>query len=145
MLRDLGVESRIVLNNIASGELDELDGLLLSGGAPSIVSELNKLKNMEEYIKKHSYPIFGICVGAQFISLYFGGSVKPTKHPEFGKTAINFIDHGGIFYGLLDKITVWENHNDEIKNLTDDFVIAASSETCSIQAFYHRKKPIYQM
>lgn len=143
ILGELGVESKIVPNNIMSEELDGLDGLVLSGGAPSIVSELDKLKNMGEYIEKHQYPIFGICVGAQFISLHFGGGVKSGKHPEFGKTIVNFIDHGGIFHNLPDKIIAWENHNDEIKNLTDDFVVAGSSETCKIQAFYHRTKPIY--
>jgi GMP synthase - Glutamine amidotransferase domain len=38
VLRDLGVESRIVPNTADSHDLDGLDGLVLSGGAPSIVS-----------------------------------------------------------------------------------------------------------
>lgn len=143
VLKSLGVESKIVPNTIDSKELDGLDGLVLSGGAPSIVSELDKLGNIKEYIEDHTYPILGICAGAHFIALHFGGEVAPGDHPEFGKTEVHFTDHGGIFQGIPDKIIAWENHNDEVKRISDDFIVAASSKTCNIQAFYHKTKPIY--
>lgn len=143
VLRSLGVDSKIVPNTIDSKELDGLDGLVLSGGAPSIASELDKLGNIKEYIEDHDYPIFGICAGAHFIALHFGGEVGPGDHPEFGKAEVHFTDNGGIFQGIPEKIIAWENHNDEVKSLPDKFVIAASSKTCGIQAFYHKEKPIY--
>ncbi|MEM0156700.1 MAG: GMP synthase subunit A [Thermoplasmataceae archaeon] len=143
VLRDLGVESRIVPNTVDSQELDSVDGLILSGGAPSIVSELDKLGNIGKFIDDHSYPILGICVGAQFIALHFGGEVGPGVHPEFGRTEVIFSNADRIFSGIPERITAWENHNDEIKRLTEDFQILAWSKTCGIQAFEHRTRPIY--
>lgn len=143
VLRSLGVEAEIVPNTTASGDLDDLDGLVLSGGAPSIVDELDKLGSIGEIIEDHSFPIFGICVGAQFIALHFGGKVGPGSVPEYGKTEINFHNNDSIFAGVGNKIVAWENHNDEIKELPDDFVVSASSKNCKIQAFYHTERPLF--
>jgi GMP synthase (glutamine-hydrolysing) len=40
-------------------------------------------------------------------------------------------------------ITVWENHNDEIKVLPDKFMLLGSSATCKVQAFEHQQRPIF--
>ncbi len=143
VLKNLGVESEIRPNTVSPQELDNLDGLVLSGGAPSIVSELEKLGNISDMMDRHSFPFLGICVGAQFIALKFGGKVGPGSTPEYGGTRISFHDTGGIFNGIPGAITAWENHNDEIKELSGDFVLAGSSDTCMVQAFYHRTKPYY--
>ena len=143
VLRDLDVETKIVPNTSPSGDLDDLDGLVLSGGAPSIASELDKLGNISAFINDHSYPILGICAGFHFIALHFGGEVAPGKHPEFGKTEVTITARDRILDGLPDRITAWENHNDEVKKLPQDFSILASSKTCEIQAFSHKTKPIF--
>ncbi len=143
VLRNLGVESRILANTTESSVLNDSDGLVLSGGAPSISTELDKLGNIAQYIEKHDFPVLGICVGAQFIALHFDGEVGPGSTPEYGKKKIRFSDHGGIFKGIPDNINVWENHNDEVKKLPDTMVVCASSDTCGIQAFYHKRRPIF--
>lgn len=143
VLRNLGVDSKIVPNTTPAEELEGLDGVILSGGAPSIVSELDKLGNIKEYIERHSFPVLGICVGAQFIALNFDGEVGPGETPEFGRTEVFFDDTGGIFTGLPQMIIAWENHNDEVKRIGDSFVVAAYSKTCKIQAFYHKERPLY--
>ncbi|MEM0158371.1 MAG: GMP synthase subunit A [Thermoplasmataceae archaeon] len=144
VLRDLGIDASILPNTSPSSALDDADSIVLSGGAPSIVDELDKLGNIKQYVEDHKFPILGICVGAQFIALNFGGKVGPGAHPEFGKTEVTINNPTGIFLGLPPKITVWENHNDEVKQLPDsDFVITASSKTCPIQGFQHKTRPIY--
>lgn len=143
VLKSLGVETEIVPNSIESSELDDLDGLIFSGGAPSIVTELDKLGNIGEIIDKHSYPILGICVGAQFIALHHGGKVGPGSLPEYGRTDVYFYNNDSIFRGLGEKIVAWENHNDEVKELTSDFVVSAYSRNCPVQAFYHKKRPLF--
>lgn len=143
VLKSLGVETEIVPNTIESSKLDGLDGLVLSGGAPSIVDELDKLGNISAIIDDHDYPILGICAGAHFIALHFGGRVDPGSVPEYGKTEVFFHNNDSIFEGMGEKIIAWENHNDEIKELPADFVVSAYSRNCSVQAFYHREKPIF--
>ena len=143
VLRDLGVETKIVPNTSLSTELDDLDGLVLSGGAPSIASEIDKLGNIGSFINDHSYPILGICAGLHFIALHFGGEVGPGHHPEFGKTEVTISSGDRILAGLPEKIIAWENHNDEVKKLPEDFKVLASSKTCKIQAFAHKTRPIF--
>lgn len=143
VLRDLDVETKIVPNTSDSSDLDDLDGLVLSGGAPSIASEIDKLGNISSYINDHNYPILGICAGFHFIALHFGGEVAPGIHPEFGRTEVTIHSPGRILQGIPERITVWENHNDEVKRISDDFDVLASSKTCEIQAFEHKSRPIF--
>ena len=143
VVRDLDIEVKIVPNTSPSSDLDGLDGLILSGGAPSIASEIDKLGNISSYIEDHSYPILGICAGFHFIALHFGGEVAPGKHPEFGKTEVTISKQDDILKGIPEKIIAWENHNDEVKSLPDSFEVLASSKTCPIQAYRHRERPIY--
>lgn len=143
VLKSLGVETEIVPNTIDSHKLDNLDGLVLSGGAPSIVDDLDKLGNISAIIGDHDYPILGICVGAQFIALHFGGHVGSGTVPEYGKTEVYFHNNDSIFAGVGKKIIAWENHNDEIKELPLEFVVSAYSRNCAIQAFYHKKKSVF--
>lgn len=143
VLRSLGVQCEIVPNTVDSSSLDDLDGLVLSGGAPSIVDELDKLGNISTIISDHDYPILGICAGAHFIALHFGGRVEPGTVPEYGKTEVYFHNNDSIFSGMGKNITAWENHNDEIKELPPEFVVSAYSRNCAVQAFYHVSKPIF--
>ena len=48
-----------------------------------------------------------------------------------------------IFSNLPKTINAWENHNDEIKNLQDEYVLCASSDTCEVQAYYHKTKDVF--
>ncbi|MGC8608681.1 MAG: GMP synthase subunit A [Thermoplasmata archaeon] len=143
VLKELGVETKIVPNDADSHELDDADGIVLSGGAANIDVELDRLGNVEKFIEDHNYPIFGICVGAQFIALHYGADVVKAKYPEFGKTRLEIKISENILEGVPPKIQVWENHNDEIINLPQDFVLMAGSDTCNVQAFYHKKRPIF--
>ncbi len=143
VIRKLGVESEIVQNDVELSALKDASGVVLSGGAPSIVDEMDKLGIIGNYIDSLNLPVFGICIGAQFIALHFGGKVGRAKVPEFGKAELSFFNQGGIFKGIPDNTLAWENHNDEITELSNDFELCASSKSCKIQAFYHKTRPIY--
>jgi GMP synthase (glutamine-hydrolysing) len=129
VIRSLEVESEIYPNTVESGKLDDLDGLVLSGGPASIETEIDKLGYIKQYIETHNYPILGICVGAQFIALNSGATVGKAKHPEYGRKKITFIKSESIFSTMPQYINAWESHNDEIKNLPDEYVLCASSDT----------------
>ncbi len=143
VLRKLGVESEIVQNDVDISVLSDASGIVLSGGAPSIVDEMDKLGIIGNYIDSLNLPVFGICIGAQFIALHFGGKVGRAKVPEFGKTQLSFFNQGGIFREIPEKTMAWENHNDEITELSPEFELCASSKNCKVQAFYHKARPIF--
>lgn len=144
-LRDLEVETKIMSNTVSFEELirDNIDGLVLSGGAPG--TGLNsKLGNCGEFLDRADFPVLGICAGHQFMGRYFGGEVKPSKIPEFGKIELTLLNEkDGVFKGVPKKSIVWVSHNDEVSILPDNFELLAESENCKIQAMRHRKKPFY--
>jgi GMP synthase (glutamine-hydrolysing) len=91
-LRDLGVDTKIVPNTASFEEIakDDIDGLVLSGGAPRIAIE-GSLGNCGEYLEKAVFPILGICAGHQFMAKFFGGEAKPSKIPEYGKMELSLV------------------------------------------------------
>ena len=144
MLRDLEVETHIVPNTTLLQKLKRKDihGLVLSGGAPRIGLDGN-LGNCAEYLDNADFPILGICAGHQFMARHFGGTVKPSKLPEFGQIKLTLcIDDDPLFIGVPKKSIVWESHNDEVKE-APNFTVLAYSENCKIQAIKHIKKPFY--
>lgn len=142
VLKYLGVETEIIPNTTHFDKLD-VDGLVLSGGAPSIVSDAPKLGRVGEYLDKAKFPILGICVGHQFMAMHFGGKTKKAEIPEYGKSNVIIDEENDLFKGLPKKFQVWESHNDEIGVLPDCFVGLAHSKDCKYQAIKHKEKPFY--
>ena len=143
-LRDLGVESKIVPNIISFKTLifEDINGLVLSGGTPRIGLD-GTLGNCSEFLEKANFPILGICAGHQFMARFFGGEVKPSRIPEFGKIELNILKSDPLFKGVPKKSIVWESHNDEVTILPNDFELLGLSENCKIQAMKYKKKPFY--
>ena len=144
-LRDLDVETKIVPNTTSLDDLlkENIDGLVLSGGAPRVGLK-SELGNCAEYLKKAKFPILGICAGHQFMGRFFGGEVRPSKIPEFGKIELTLLtDNNLLLDGVPKKSIVWESHNDEVTVLPKDFELLAESENCKIQAMKHKEKPFY--
>lgn len=144
-LKYIGVETRIIPNTTRFKELidEEVDGLVLSGGAPRIGLE-NKLGNCAEYLEKASFPILGICAGHQFMARYFGGNAKPSKIPEFGCIELNvLVSDNPLFEKVPQTSIVWESHNDEVTVLPSSFIHLAESENCLIQAMCHKEKSFF--
>jgi GMP synthase (glutamine-hydrolysing) len=143
-LRDLEVDTTIVPNTTPLEDLlkENIDGLVLSGGAPRIGLE-GSLGNCAEYLEKATFPILGICAGHQFMARFFGGEVKPSKIPEFGKVELSVIQDDALLTGVSKKSVVWESHNDEVTVLPKEFVRLAESENCYIQAMHSMKHPFY--
>ena len=141
-LKELDVDSEIVSNDTPFEELN-VDGLVLSGGSPRISDTDMELGKTSDYLDKADFPILGICVGAQFMARHFGGKTGSADSPEYGKAELEVLEEDDLFEEVPKKFTVWESHNDEIKELGEELILLASSENCPIQAFKHREKRFY--
>ena len=143
VLKYLGADTKIVGNDTPVADLKELDGLVLSGGAPRVGLDPGKMGRNGEYLDAFAGPILGICAGHQFMAKHFGGDATPSAVPEFGKAVLTIQNPDVLFEGLPVSFEVWESHNDEVSALPDGFVSLASSPNCRIQAMRHRARPLF--
>jgi len=143
VLKYLGVETKIVPNDTPVSQLNGLDGLVLSGGAPRVGIDPEKMGRNGEYLDAFYAPILGICAGHQFKAKHLGGDAAPAKVPEFGKSVVEIHQPDVLFQGLPNRFEVWESHNDEVTILPRDFVALASSQNCDVQAMRHRDRPLF--
>jgi GMP synthase (glutamine-hydrolysing) len=142
VLRDLNVEVEIVPNRTPLADI-KADGLVLSGGAPRVGVDQEKMGLCGEYIDKAGVPVLGICAGHQFMASHLGGKAGPSKVPEFGKTMVTVDDEDDFFKGLPTEFVAWESHNDEVTEMPSGFIALAHSDNCTIQAMKHRERPLY--
>lgn len=141
VLREVGCDSKIIPNTTPVGDIDA-DALVLSGGAPRVVWESPKLGNCIDYFERFQGPILGECLGMQLMAIHFGGKAGPSEIPEFGLSRLRVIEEDDLFKGLPKEFSVWESHNDEVKE-APNFTVLALSENCRIQAVKHWSKPLY--
>ena len=142
VLKYLGVDTQIVERDSPFEDLADLDGLVLSGGAPTGVT-LETMGSNPVYLEKASYPVLGICAGAQVMGLHYGGALAPARAPEFGKAELLVEAQGRILAGVPEKSIVWENHNDEVARVPNGFRVLARSVNCNMQAMEDERRARY--
>ena len=121
VLKYLKVETSIVPNDTPFEEIQEVDALVLSGGAPRVAMDAQRMGNNGEYLDRAEFPILGICAGLHFMTGHFGGTTGPAEVPEYGRTRLHVDEEDELFLGLPDEFTVWESHNDEVKDVPEGF------------------------
>ena len=144
VLRDLGVETEMRPNDTPFDVL-EVDGLVLSGGAPRVGLN-DTLGACADYLDQADFPILGICAGHQFMARHFGGDAGEAPVPEFGRTELllaDGVEQSDILAGLPPTSIVWESHNDEVTRVPEGFEVLASSKDCAVQAMRHPAKRFY--
>ena len=143
VLRDLGVDAKIVPNTTPLTEL-EADGVLLSGGALSLEGSDAPLGQVGEWIDRIEVPVLGICVGHQFLGRHFGGVVGRAQTPEFGRVPLEVdADSDPLFGGIPRTLQVWASHNDEVIRPPPGWRRLAHSPTCAVEAMAHPRRPIW--
>ncbi len=142
VLKYLDVDTAIIPNTTPLDDI-EADGLVLSGGAPRVGLNEEKMGRNGEYLDRAGVPILGICAGHQFMAIHFGGDAAPAKVPEFGKMTIEVDEEDELFRGLPRTFTAWESHNDEVSTLPDGFVGLAHSASCAVQAMRAVDRPLF--
>jgi GMP synthase (glutamine-hydrolysing) len=143
VLKYLGADTKIVPNDTPVSELQGVDGLVLSGGAPRVGVDASKMGRNGDYLDAIDAPILGICAGHQFMAKHFGGDAAPSAVPEFGKAVLTVKEPDVLFSGLPSSFEVWESHNDEVSSLPTGFVALASSPNCAVQAMRSLKRPLF--
>ena len=129
-IRELGVFSEIVSHKkINLKDIDEtIKGIILSGGPLNVYQ--TKKYSFDKKILDSNIPVLGICFGHQILSRLNGGSVKQSKHREFGLANIFKKNESILINNFFTKKKlkkVWMSHSDQVFKLPKNFRVVASS------------------
>jgi len=121
--------------------------LILSGGEASIIERENwvyeEMEVVQDAVEK-GLSILGSCYGHQLLAFALLGSesVQRCTHPEVGWIPIQIMVENELL-GKKRAAFSFSSHFDEVVNLSDAFIVLASSKDCQIQAFQMKKRPIW--
>ena len=142
-------------------DFEEYDGLLVPGGPdidPYFYGEENYAsKNMDfdfdretlkciKVFEQANKPIIGICLGQQFLNVYFKGTlfqdIKGHGIRETDRHIVNF-EKGSAFEKVYGESALTNSlHHQCIKKLADDLLAVGKTEDGVIEAVQHKTKPI---
>ena len=146
-VRELGIFSEIVSHKkikITQIIKENIAGIILSGG-PLNVYENDKFK-FDKKILKLGVPILGICFGHQILSKMLGGTVKRSKHREFGLATINKVSNSILTKNFFNKhktSDVWMSHADQVSKMPQNFKVIASTKNSKLTIIENIKDNFY--
>lgn len=141
-LRQLGVLAKIYPPNFNVAEIENLIGIILSGG-PQNISENDGLK-CDKKIFEMNIPVLGICYGHQLVAHLLGGKVVRGEMKEYGLANLQ-VGQSALFEGLEGGEIVWMSHGDKVEIAPDGFKVTASTENCPIAGMADEARKIYSI
>lgn len=149
--------------------VDELDGLLLPGGGdmdPALYGQENiacqgridrelddaRLRAMDAFVRAGK-PVLGVCLGHQFINVYFGGTLiqhlpSADRHSwdeiaSRDKVHASRAERGCLLYELYgEEFPVNSAHHQAIDRLGEGLRVVQWSDDGVIEAVVHREFPV---
>ncbi|KKS95641.1 MAG: GMP synthase, GMP synthase (glutamine-hydrolysing) [Candidatus Gottesmanbacteria bacterium GW2011_GWA2_43_14] len=142
-VRDLGVETKIVLPNDAVSAANQFKpkGVILSGGPSSVYAQQALL--IDRQIFNFQIPFLGICYGLQLMAHQLGGRVTPGKKKEYGPTVFRIAAQNKLLKGLNREMRVWMSHFDQAVKVPPGATISGSTPSVEIAAFADESKKQY--
>ncbi len=140
-IRQLGVATEIFGPKEDLNHVDNLEGIILSGGPASVYE-----KGSPKFNKKLlglGLPILGICYGLQILAKNLGGTVTSGKTREYGREQIAIKNTNPLFSKLSSRQKVWLSHGDLVKKAPKNYEIIAKSSSCPIAGFSNIEQKIY--
>ncbi len=136
-LRDLGVDTKLVDNDVDPSEV-EADGIVLSGGP-----DMDRIRRSPDYLDR-DVPVLGICLGMQLIATELGGTVESGEYGGYADVTVEILDDDDPLVGSLAPETrVWASHADEVKTLPDGFSQTGTSDVCDIESMSDTDRNLY--
>jgi GMP synthase (glutamine-hydrolysing) len=133
-VRELNVYCEIHPFNKIPENISNLKGVILSGSPFSVRDEGSPRIDLDGLRKK--FPLLGVCYGAQMLAQEDRGLVQASKHREYGRANLDFIDStNNLFKGISQNSQVWMSHGDTITSIADDFHIIASTANVKVAGF----------
>ena len=140
-LRRLRVHAEIRSPETAVADLQDADGLILSGGPASVYDPEAPAYNPE--ILAMGKPMLGLCYGHQLLCHRLGGQVEMGETHEFGAAYLHVHKAEGVLDGLDARERVWMSHRDHVAALPPGFAVLGATEDCPVAAMGDAERKIY--
>lgn len=140
-IRRLNVYTEIRSPMVKVGELENVDGVIFSGGPSSVYDKDAPPFNDE--LLNIDVPLLGLCYGHQLICKKFGGSVEPGDKSEFGAAYLDIHLQKDVFSGMQKRELVWMSHRDSVSSLPAGFEVYGSTNDCPVAAMGDPNRNIY--
>jgi len=133
-VRELNVYSEIHHFDKLPPLTPNVKGVILSGSPYSVRDEQAPHPSLDGIRRK--VPVLGVCYGAQLMAQYDGGEVMPSRHREYGRANLSFIDpHNRLMKGLTSGSQVWMSHGDTILKKPENFLLIARTQDVEAAGF----------
>ncbi len=141
-VRELNTYCEIVPYNKFPEQTDDVKGVILSG-SPFSVNDVNALKPDLSRIRG-TWPVLGVCYGAQYLTQSSGGKVEACATREYGRAHLDWIDATDpLFQGVRPQSVVWMSHGDTITHVPENFRLIASTQSVKYAGFRIEGEPTW--
>jgi GMP synthase (glutamine-hydrolysing) len=126
-VRELNVYCEIHPFNHFPAINSSIKGVILSGSPFSVRDPQAPNPDLNSF--KGKLPLLGVCYGAQLMAQKFGGEVLPSKHREYGRANLSFVnDNNQLFKSIKNDSQVWMSHADTITKIPETYEVIASTQ-----------------
>jgi len=133
-IREMSVYCEIHPYNHYPEPDNSVKGFILSGSPYSVRDKDHPDPDISGI--RGSYPLLGVCYGAQLLAQKYGGNVMPGKIREYGNSNLVHVNESDpLFYGIKAGTRVWMSHGDTIEQLPEGFQITGSTATVKAGAY----------
>lgn len=141
-VRELNVYCEIHPFNKIPEITANIKGVILSGSPFSVRDPQAPNPDLSKF--KVKLPLLGVCYGAQLMAQNFGGEVLPSKHREYGRANLSFINgNNELFKGLTNNSQVWMSHADTITKIPDNYEIISSTKEVKFAGYQVKGEKTY--
>ncbi len=141
-VRELNVYCEIHPYNKIPEITSNIKGVILSGSPFSVRDEQAPNPDLSAF--KGKLPLLGICYGAQLMAHKFGGEVLPSKHREYGRAHLSFVNNDNVlFKNISNNSQVWMSHADTITKIPEHFEIIASTTDVKFAGYQQTREQTF--
>jgi GMP synthase (glutamine-hydrolysing) len=109
-------------------------GIILSGSPCSVNDADAPNPDIEKYL--NTFPVLGVCYGAQMLAKKLGGEVAKSAHREYGRAIMQqTCEFNALLDGLSYESQVWMSHGDTITRLPEHTTVIATTQSIPVAAF----------
>lgn len=132
-IRELEVYCEIQPYHQAIRDPESVAAVILAGSPCSVRDTEHPHVDLPALVK--SYPVLGICYGAQLLTAAFGGVVSASTKREYGRAFLEFTQEDALFNEVPNLQQIWMSHSDSITQLPEHAVVIGKTESIPVAAF----------